>query len=504
MTDNFRGQGRGAGRTQAVNPETAARNSELDEKAAEGANIVRPLAAQIAEGIEQRDKDLLAKTVTVTYQTVCARLKDVKAQGIMFPRQKFLPEIGKNPLSSALLSFLKTKYIFETSTKNNSATTSSEVAWTTIFDSAKGIATGIANGSYNTPLPSSLLWDLMTETIFVFTLMNDGKNNITPADPNATLRFQPSELLSELKSIADKSGFAAPLASGSSFENASANRELLILGLFAQITLVIVHVLIADFRGALREAAPLLVFGNGRRIIAELSGAAYINLYYHIGVAYVMLRRYTDAAQAFALATGAPNGNNYVERVRNNAKALLSMISVLAGLNLHEESADGDDDFVDLRRGHVGRYRSTFLQNCPRFITFGVAAEGQLNPGKDQVAETFVRQVQQQVPHLTMRGHFNVYTTMSLEKVASMQQNSKSASSATTEGKVNPFQIVLASQMAAVEPTRKSDEANPLSATPTYAPSGKLRVESDFIASVPSETFITDLLVKRIAEIHGQ
>eukprot|EP00742_Colponemidia_sp_Colp-10_P013129 GILJ01014811.1.p1 GENE.GILJ01014811.1~~GILJ01014811.1.p1 ORF type:complete len:431 (+),score=86.56 GILJ01014811.1:160-1452(+) len=415
------------------------------------------------------------------------------------------PRFGKNPLSSALLSFLKTKYIFETSTKSNGVT-SSEVAWTTIFDANKGIATGIANGSYNTPLPSSLMWDLMTETLFVFTLMNDGRNNATPADPNTVLRFQPSELLAELKAIAEKSGFAHAIAAGTSFENATANRELLILGLFAQITLVIVHVLIADFRGALREAAPLLIFGNGRRIIAELSGSAYINLYYHVGVAYVLLRRYTDAAQMLSLATAAPPVGNYDERVRNSSKSMLAMISVLAGLSLHEESADGDDDGVtDLRRGHLGRYRGTFFGNCPRFVTFGVAAEGQVNAGKEQVAETFLRQVQQQIPNITMRGHFNVYTTMNLEKVAVLRQNQNSKQvSNSVAAESSPFQIVFASQMAAVEHVHKADDTNPLSSTVAYAPAGKLRIEADFIASVASENLITDVLVKRIGEIHGQ
>lgn len=253
-----------------------------------------------------------------------------------------------------------------------------------------------------------------------------------------------------------------------------------------------------------------MIFGKGRRAINEVSVAAYISLYYHVGVAYMMLRRYTDAAQAFATSAGAPEVSGYLKNVRLNAKNLGTMVSILAGLNVHEESVDGDDDTTDLRRGHIGRYRGTFLSNCPRFVTYGVAAESQLNPGKDQVAETFMRQVQQQIPHLTVRGYFNVYTTMSLEKVASMQQNSRTAvggaagAAAAAEGKTNPMQIVVASQMAAIEQVHKVDESSPVAGVPSYGPSSKLRVEADCIASVPSENFVTDVLLKRIAEIHGQ
>lgn len=509
MSDYPRGRGRGGYRGDRIHSD-APRNNDFDEKAQEGANIVRPLAIQIAEGVENRNMDVLAKAISVTYTSVCAKLKEVKTQGIMFPRQKFLPEIGKNPLSSSLLSFLKTKYIFETSTKSTSAANSSDVAWTTIFDGAKGIASGIVNGTFDTPLPSSLLWELMNETIFVFGLMNDGRNNATPADPNTVLRFQPAETLRELQGIVNQSGFSEYLAANGSLENATENREVMILGLFAQITIVIINVLTADFRGALRAAEPLLIFGKGRRAITELSGAAYISLYYHVGVAYMMLRRYTDAAQAFATSSGAPEVSGYVKHVRTSAKNLLTVVSILAGLNVHDESAEGDDETADLRRGHLSRYRAFFFSNSPRFVTYGLAAENQTNPGKDQVAETFIRQVQQQLPHLTMRGYFNVYTTMSLEKVAAMQQNSRTAvggaagAAAAAEGKSTPIQIVIASQMAAVEQVHKADEANPLSSTTAYGPAAKLRIEADCIASVPSDNFVTDVLLKRIAEIHGQ
>lgn len=102
MADYPRGRGRGGYRGDRQHGE-GGRHNDFDEKAQEGANIVRPLAIQIAEGVEGANMDLLAKAISVTYQSVCAKLKEVKSQGIMFPRQKFLPEIGKNPFFLSLV-----------------------------------------------------------------------------------------------------------------------------------------------------------------------------------------------------------------------------------------------------------------------------------------------------------------------------------------------------------------------------------------------------------------
>lgn len=68
------------------------------------------------------------------------------------------------------------------------------------------------------------------------------------------------------------------------------------LGYFAMIGLLRVHSLLGDYENALKSIAPIDLGKKG--VFTEII-ACHISLFYYVGFAYMMLKRYDDAIWAF-------------------------------------------------------------------------------------------------------------------------------------------------------------------------------------------------------------
>ena len=73
----------------------------------------------------------------------------------------------------------------------------------------------------------------------------------------------------------------------------------MMLGYFSLISLCRMNCLLGDFHSALEAVSQLNMFSSGKKQPFARVMSCYVSLYYHVGFAYLMMRRYLDAIKCF-------------------------------------------------------------------------------------------------------------------------------------------------------------------------------------------------------------
>lgn len=221
------------------------------------------------------------------------------------------------------------------------------------------------------------------------------------------------------------------------------------LGYFAIIGLSRVHCLLGDYFMTLKNLDPLEV--NQKRFYTR-STSFQISLYYHLGFAYLMCRRYPDAIKAFSTvllsisrSRGAQQSRtalgDQVAAAADRINALLAIAITLCPQRLDESINTSlwdsyGERIVRMQRGESAVFSELFELAAPSFVygsnvnpavTAAPAAaseesEAAAVDGKSRAFRTqqrlFLNEVSQQILIPTIRSYLKLYTTIDVAKLA--------------------------------------------------------------------------------------
>lgn len=300
----------------------------------------------------------------------------------------------------------------------------------------------------NSDLPNALIWEFFDELMFQLSLVYQKRM----LKKNTRDLWTISNVTKRLKAVVDGSGILKVLegvVKGAIAPEAilcvsvaelqhpelASRHQAHAAGLFAIVTLFRLDVLLADFSSALRRLECLSIPTCGRAYFsgvgAESSTAAHISLFYNIGFCYVMMRRYVDAAGAFRTCLAVKAGRSFAERIQIDSASLYSIATVLGGFQgedvgnfLHERHRGNfDDELRQLSSGQHEKFREVFSRSSPKFISIPLAGsfnDGVASESKELQTHMFMREVMQQLHAVALRGYFQVYRTISAEKINSL------------------------------------------------------------------------------------
>ena len=153
-------------------------------------------------------------------------------------------------------------------------------------------------------LPNQWLWDIIDEFIYQFQAFSQFRSRVKGKTDEeiATLKetsqaWNVNKVLFYLHALVDKSAIVATLK-GESPKSAFASNELYkMMGYFALVGLLRVQCLLGDYRLALSTIAPMDLSKKG--LFTRVT-ACHISVFYYVGFAYLMMRRYADATKTFS------------------------------------------------------------------------------------------------------------------------------------------------------------------------------------------------------------
>lgn len=226
------------------------------------------------------------------------------------------------------------------------------------------------------------------------------------------------------------------------------------LGYFSIIGLLRVHVLLGDYTLALKMLDQLNLHNKSGGLIQRVT-ACHVTIYYYVGFAYMMLRRYPDAIRAFThilvfimrLRQYHTRSYQYdqINKTADRMYALLAICCSLCPTRLDENIQNSlrekyGEQMSKMSKGissgdsnsekeSLASFEELFLYSCPKFIT------GNSPPYHDQELLTefiskpvsdpathqlkiFLSQVKTQLSNSNIRSFLRLYTTLGTDKLA--------------------------------------------------------------------------------------
>ena len=283
-------------------------------------------------------------------------------------------------------------------------------------------------------LPNGWLWDIVDEFVYELQMNNTRR---APGVPESCWNVQAA--MTKLEGIVKASDICdrirdvkeerMPVFSVFDDEKSRCLHVRRVLGLFSLVALLRVNVLLGDYYAAMDIADRLQLHTVAAKIMKRVP-AAHVSLFYHVGFAYLMLRRYADAADMFNEALAVrPEQRQYADALQQQSLSLLAMTSTLGGMPFDVNSfvdrskkVQQEEDVLLMEQGDIDRLREVFMRTCPKFIPMGEVATGGAAltglEGKEQQCRVFMREVQQRVGVLRLRGYLRLYQTVTTDKVA--------------------------------------------------------------------------------------
>lgn len=311
------------------------------------------------------------------------------------------------------------------------------------------------NSNVNMQLPNIWLWDMIDEFIYQFQSFCQYRGKVRSGEDFEILKqcdkvWNVVEVLNILQALVDKSGVIAELQSdgGARFFQLkgyypNSSNVLRMLGYFSLVGLLRVHCLIGDYHTGLKAVFPINPNERTNLFTPEIAGC-HICLYYYSGFAYLMMRRYMDAARCFNTILMYINrvkqyyarSVQYDQMLKKNEQmyALLACVLVLcpSSTKLIDENVLGllkernSEKMARMTRGDANVFDELFSYACPKFITpCPQQFEGGPGGSANQTAyrrqlDLFLQEVRstQVVPML--KQYLILYSSITLTKLAAL------------------------------------------------------------------------------------
>lgn len=312
-------------------------------------------------------------------------------------------------------------------------------------------------------VPHQWLWDMLDEFVYQFQetqrwKAQDAKEiagceTAMTAMHDGAAAWRASDVLHLLSGLIRASGIEAYLeseraraasapAGGTPSRDAHEEPELpLLLGYFAIISLMRLHVAMGDYRTALQVAKSIDI---GTNALYWKAPACHITLVYNLGFAYMMMRRYQDATRVLCqILTFVSRSRNYLSsqsyqqdvmvRMADRMYHLIMLCNTLSPGRLDEIiqthiQERWADKYFKLQSDDEEAFKEVFTKACPKFChsfisTYEDPEEvrniDQHEPLNRQL-NMFLKDVSYQNRVFNVRSIAKLYNNLTLSKLANL------------------------------------------------------------------------------------
>jgi len=314
-----------------------------------------------------------------------------------------------------------------------------------------------SNVDLDLDLPKQWIWDMIDEFIYQFQsfyqyrskLKNKKQEELVALKNNPQI-WSVSLVINYLQSLVAKSNIIQFLQRQKQGVEESAPQPdfhthpvYRYVGYFSLIGLLRIHCLLGDYELALKTIAPIDLYIKG--LFTQVT-ACHITLYYYVGFVYVMLRRYPDAIKAFShillyisRMKQFHTRSYQFDQVQKKTEKMYGLLAICISLcpQRVEESVHTilrekySDKMLKMQKGDEATFEELFTLACPKFINPATpnyaliledSSKASANLATDALkAQTriFLAEVKQQILIPTIRSYLKLYTTISLQKLAS-------------------------------------------------------------------------------------
>jgi translation initiation factor 3 subunit L len=311
----------------------------------------------------------------------------------------------------------------------------------------------VMNEEVNFDLPSQWLWDIIDEFIYSFQTFCQFRNKrLSQQSSDQPINSDEQELFKTdkvwsirrvvgiLEELINKSQIRSALQSREQLATTGSKHLLQTLGYFALIGLLRVNSLIGDYYGGLQAVDCIDDMYRVEGSIHHRVPASHITLFYYVGYAYLVMRRYTDAVRCLSSILVYLNRNKQIYgrsyqydnivKLSEQCYALLAIaftlypqrVELSVRLTLRDMYAE------KMRRMQRSLLSSSVSNNevfavieellkfaCPKFIT-PTFVPG-VDPVKNQI-RVFINEVKQQRLCPNIKSYLKLYTTIPVSKLA--------------------------------------------------------------------------------------
>lgn len=301
-------------------------------------------------------------------------------------------------------------------------------------------------------LPNQWLWEIIDEFIYQFQSFQQFRAKVAKKNDEEILVLKQNarvwdvlQVLNVLHSMVDKSNINKQLevyTEGGNPDKVAGDfgRHSLykMMGYFSLVGLLRLHSLLGDYYQAIKVLENIEL--NKKSLYSRVPGCQ-ITMYYYVGFAYMMMRRYADAVRTFSnilLYIQRTKGmfqtktyqNDQINKQTDQMYVLLAVCLVLHPQRIDESlhSMLKEKSYADkmnkMLQGELSEFETCFTFACPKFLSSVAPSFEMANPEnahKEPLRlqmKVFMDEVKQQKLLPTVRSYLKLYTSMPLDKLA--------------------------------------------------------------------------------------
>jgi translation initiation factor 3 subunit L len=282
-------------------------------------------------------------------------------------------------------------------------------------------------------IPTAWLWDMLDEFVFQYHSFCQFRNKLDTKDELRNNKSNPWNTLSVFQHLHAFVRKASAIKVRETEGEEGWDNIHKQLGVFSQITLLRLNVLLGDYHQALKAISTIDL--NNKGLYTRVTGC-HITLYYYLGFAYLMTRRYVDSIRTFSniliyiSRTKQYHTRSYqYEQILKKNEQMYSLLAIGMAIcpqrledNVHAELRLKNAEKINrLQRGDEATYREMFCGACPRFVSLGHFPDPSpsgINTETQHQLTFFLEEVKQQSILPTVRSYLKLYMTISISKLA--------------------------------------------------------------------------------------
>jgi len=299
-------------------------------------------------------------------------------------------------------------------------------------------------------LPPQWIWDFLDEFVYHYQVYCNFRNKaakiqrdkeITQIKENPEI-FETKKVLDYLDKLIKSSLIEEYLADPSNptgrTGGAFTDESVRLIGYFALMQLLRMHSLLGDYHGAMKTIERI-DFHVEVPLFYQIP-ACHVTLYYYMGFAYLMLRRYVDSIATFSnilsflSKTAGVNSLSYqydaMAKKQDQMYALLLLAHSLSprpldeALERHIRDKNADKQ-ARLQRGEELCFEELFSYACPKFVTsaspdFDNCDNFNANEAHGRQKDLFLQEVKQQQFLPRIGAYMKLYTAITTSKLAAL------------------------------------------------------------------------------------
>jgi len=302
----------------------------------------------------------------------------------------------------------------------------------------------LLNNNPSLELPNQWLWDILDEYIYQFQSFCQFRSKLESTSEEIQQLKNNSDVwnvllvLKNLHALIKASNIIAILEKEKHEQELTSENSsslLRMLGYFSIIGLLRVHCLLGDYYLALKVLEPIDLSNKG---LYTRVTACHISLYYYLGFAYLMMRRYVDAIKAFSnillylsRTKQYHTRSHQFDQIMRKYDQMYALLAIAVTLcpqrideNIHSLLREKySDKMVRMQRGDDASFKELFCFACPKFVTAAPLNYDELLSSSNHEAlrvqlKLFINEVRQQTLIPTIRSYLKLYTTLKTAKLA--------------------------------------------------------------------------------------